>query len=42
MRIRSLLSAVALLAGTALAVEIVCTFVPNVFTLPVLVDHELS
>ncbi len=42
MRIRSLLSAIALLASTALAVEIVCTFVPNVLTLPIFVDYELS
>lgn len=42
MRIRSLLSVIALLASTALAAEIVCTSVPNVFTLSVFVDHELS
>ena len=42
MRIRSLLSSIVLLASTALAVEIVCKFIPNVFTIPIFVDYDLS
>jgi hypothetical protein len=42
MRILSLLSSIVLLASTALAVEIVCKFVLNVFTLSIFVDYDLS
>jgi hypothetical protein len=42
MRIWSLLTSIALLTSTALTVEVVCTFVLNVFTLPVFVDQGLS
>lgn len=42
MRIWSLLTSIALLASTALSVEIVCTFVTNALTLPIFVDQEMS